>query len=87
MLGASVDLSIDHLRSKEETVLLNLNRYRSTPKELVILGRENKKQLEDRIEDRITKMESERKSPRYVKGVHKSVKSWPVHNGVDRSQT
>jgi hypothetical protein len=35
------------------------------------------------IEDHITKMESERKSPGYVEGVLKSVKSWLVHNEIE----
>lgn len=54
-----------------------------TPRELVALGRKNRKQLEDLIEDHITKMESESKSPGYVEGVLKSVKSWLIHNEIE----
>lgn len=54
-----------------------------TPKELVALGKKNKKELEDLIQDHITKMESEGKSPGYVEGVLKGVKSWLVHNEIE----
>lgn len=54
-----------------------------TPKELVVLGRENKKKLEDLVEDHVTKMESERKSPGYIAGILKGVKSWLVHNEIE----
>jgi len=53
------------------------------PKELVELGRKDRKKLEDMIEDHITKMESERKSPGYIAGILKGVKSWLVHNEIE----
>jgi len=53
------------------------------PKELAVLGKENRKQVEDLIEDHITKMETENKSPGYVEGVLKAVKSWLIHNEVE----
>ena len=53
------------------------------PKELVTFGKESRKQLEDMIEDHITRMESEGKSPGYVEGVLKAVKSWLVHNEIE----
>jgi integrase len=54
-----------------------------TPKELTALGKKNKKQLEDLIQDHITKMESESKSPGYIAGILKGVKSWLVHNDIE----
>jgi len=54
-----------------------------TPKGLVDLGRKNRKRLEDMIEDHITRMESERKSPGYIAGILKGVKSWLVHNEIE----
>jgi len=54
-----------------------------SPKELVDLGRRDRKKLEDMIEDHITKMESERKSPGYIAGILKGVKSWLVHNEIE----
>jgi hypothetical protein len=54
-----------------------------TPQELVVLGKESRKQVEDLIEDHITRMESESKSPGYVEGVLKAVKSWLIHNEVE----
>lgn len=54
-----------------------------TPKVFVDLGRKNRKRLEDLIEDHVTRMESEGKSPGYVEGILKSVKSWLVHNEIE----
>jgi len=54
-----------------------------TPKELVELGRSNRKELEDLIQDHITKMESEGRSPGYIEGVLKGVKSWLAHNEIE----
>jgi hypothetical protein len=46
-----------------------------SPKELVELGRKNRKRVEDLIEDHITKMDYERKSPGYVEGILKAITS------------
>jgi len=54
-----------------------------TPTTLADLGRKNRKELEDLIEDHITKMESEGKSPGYITGILKGVKSWLVHNEIE----
>lgn len=54
-----------------------------TPITLSNLGRKNRKKLEDLIEDHITKMESEAKSPGYITGILKGVKSWLVHNEIE----
>jgi hypothetical protein len=42
-----------------------------SPKELVNLGKTARKQLEDLIQDHVTRMESEAKSPGYVAGILK----------------
>jgi hypothetical protein len=54
-----------------------------TPKELIALGTKSKKGLEDLIQDHITRMESENKSPGYIEGVVKGVKSWLIHNDIE----
>jgi len=54
-----------------------------TPKELIALGNEDTKKLEDLILDHITKMESEKKSPGYISGIIKGVKSWLAHNDIE----
>lgn len=54
-----------------------------TPATLADLGRKNRKELEDLIEDHITRMESEGKSPGYITGILKGVKSWLVHNEIE----
>ena len=53
------------------------------PKELVELGRRDRKQLEDMVEDHITMMDSKRKSPGYIAGIIKGVKSWLAHNEIE----
>lgn len=54
-----------------------------TPQQLVDLGRADRKKLEDLLEDYVTKMEAENKSPGYVAGVMKGIKSWLIHNEVE----
>lgn len=51
-----------------------------TPKELIDMGRTDRKRLEDLINDHITRMESEGKSPGYIVDVLEGVKSWFVDN-------
>ncbi len=53
-----------------------------TPKELVDLGRRNRKKLEDMMEDHVTRMESQKKSPGYIAGILKGARSWLAHNEV-----
>jgi len=54
-----------------------------TPITLADFGRKNRRELEDLIEDHITRMESEGKSPGYITGILKGVKSWLVHNEIE----
>ena len=77
-------------RGSPSTAEVNLRRlglfceqHELTPLELVNIGRRNRKELEDLIQDHITKMESEGKSPGYVEGILKALKSWLVHNEVE----
>ena len=54
-----------------------------TPKELVNLGRKDRRRLEDNVQDHVTKMELDGKSPGYIAGILKGVKSWLVHNEIE----
>ena len=54
-----------------------------SPKQLVQLGRENRKQLEDLVQDHVTKMELENKAPGYIAGIMKSIRSWLLHNEIE----
>lgn len=54
-----------------------------SPKQLVQLGRENRKQLEDLVQDHVTKMDLENKAPRYIAGIMKSIRSWLLHNEIE----
>jgi hypothetical protein len=54
-----------------------------TPQELANLGKTARKRLEDLIQDHVTRMESEDKSPGYIAGILKGVKSWLAHNEVE----
>jgi len=54
-----------------------------TPRELVQLGKSHRKKLEDMIQDYISKLEDEGKSPGYITGFPKTLKSWLEHNEVE----
>jgi hypothetical protein len=54
-----------------------------TPRKLVQLGKSNRKQLEDIIQDCISKLEDDGKSPGYITGFPKTLKSWLEHNEVE----
>jgi hypothetical protein len=54
-----------------------------TPMELVQLGKNKRKQLEDMIQDYISKLEDEEKSPGYIIGFPKTLKSWLEHHEVE----
>ena len=59
------------------------NQNNTSPKQLITLGKENRKQLEDLVQDHITKMERENKSPGYIAGIMKSIRSWLLHNEIE----
>jgi integrase len=59
------------------------NQNNLSPKQLVMLGQQNRKQLEDLVQDHTTKMEMENKSPGYIEGILKSVRSWLLHNEIE----
>jgi hypothetical protein len=54
-----------------------------TPHDLITIGSDNQKQLEDLLFDHITWMEDSDKSPGYIEGVLKALKSWLRHHGID----
>jgi len=54
-----------------------------TPKSLVALGYRNHRKLEDLIQDHVTEMERQGKSPGYITGILKGVRSWLAHNEVE----
>ncbi|MDQ1279785.1 MAG: hypothetical protein QG670_1047, partial [Thermoproteota archaeon] len=54
----------------------------TTPKELLEKARRDLKSLQDSIDDMITELESNRKSPGYVRGLIKAVRSWLRYNDV-----
>jgi len=56
---------------------------KTSPAELVRLGRRSRKALEDLIQDQVTRMEKQENSPGYIAGMTKGVKSWLAHNEVE----
>jgi len=55
----------------------------TTAGELAMLGRTNRKAVEDLLQDHVSKMEKEGKAPGYISGFIKAVKSWLDHNEVE----
>lgn len=54
-----------------------------TPKSLAALGRKSRRKLEDLVQDHVTEMERDGKSPGYIAGILKGLKSWLSHNDVE----
>jgi len=54
----------------------------TTPKGLLDKSRSDLKSFQDSLEDMVTKLESEKKSPGYIRGLLKSVRSWLRYNDV-----
>ncbi len=54
-----------------------------SPQTLVELGKTNRKQLEDLIQDYVTRLEKEKKAPGYIAGLVKSARSWLDHNEIE----
>lgn len=54
-----------------------------SPGELANLGRRDRKKLDDLMQDHVTRMELEKKSPGYIGGMMKGVKSWLAHNDIE----
>ena len=54
----------------------------TTPQDLLDKSRGDVKGLQDSLEDLVTSLESEKKSPGYIKGLIKSVRSWLRYNDV-----
>jgi len=54
-----------------------------TARQLVELGKGERKTVEDLLQDHVTRMEEQGKAPGYISGVVKAVKSWLDHSGVE----
>jgi hypothetical protein len=54
-----------------------------SPSELAALGKHDRKKLKDLIQNYITTMEADEKSPGCIAGILKGVKSWLAHNEVE----
>jgi hypothetical protein len=54
----------------------------TTPKGLLDKSRSDLKGFQDSLEDLVTRLESEKKSPGYIRGLLKSVRSWLRYNDV-----
>ncbi|MCW4038951.1 MAG: site-specific integrase [Candidatus Bathyarchaeota archaeon] len=54
----------------------------TTPKGLLNKSRSDLKVFQDSLEDLVTRLESEKKSPGYIRGLLKSVRSWLRYNDV-----
>jgi len=54
----------------------------TTLKGLLVTSRTYIKGFQDSLEDLVTKLESEKKSPGYIRGLLKSVRSWLRYNDV-----
>lgn len=52
------------------------------PNEIVSLAKSDLSLFQDTLEDIVAKLESERKSPGYIMGIVKSVKSWLRYNDI-----
>lgn len=54
-----------------------------TAKQLIVLGKSDRKAVEDLIQDHVTRMEGQGKAPSYISGIIKAVKSWLDHNEAE----
>ena len=57
--------------------------HHMTSHDLIALGTKDQKALEDLLFDHITKMEANDKSPGYIEGMLKALKSWLRHHAID----
>ena len=55
----------------------------TTAKQLTTLGKNDRKVLEDLLQDHVTRMEKHGNAPSYISGVIKAVKSWLDHNEIE----
>jgi hypothetical protein len=54
----------------------------TTPKGLLSTSKNNFKSLQDSLQDLVTRLESEKKSPGYIRGLLKSIRSWLRYNDI-----
>jgi site-specific recombinase XerD len=58
----------------------------TTPKDLLDKSRSDLKGFQDSLEDMVTRLESEKRSPGYIRGLLKSVRSWLRYNDITLSR-
>jgi len=70
--------------AKERSRILHryMRAHDTTPKELVLKAREDKKSVEDELHDFVTKLDNEGKSPGYITNYVKAVRSWLDFNDI-----
>jgi len=75
--GSPVTAEVALRRIRRSCELLGMN-----PKEMVDKARDDLARFQDMLEDLVARLESENKSPGYVTGIMKAVKSWLKYNDV-----
>jgi len=75
--GSQITANVALRRISRSSELLELN-----PKEMVEKARKDLAGFQDKLEDVVAKLESENKSPGYIAGLLKTVKSWLRYNDI-----
>ncbi|MGQ9469459.1 MAG: site-specific integrase [Nitrososphaerales archaeon] len=75
--GSPITAEVALRRLGKACELLALN-----PTQMIDEARENLAGFQDSLEDLVTRLESEGKSPGYVQGILKAIKSWLRYNGI-----
>lgn len=57
--------------------------YKTTPKKLVSIGKEDTKKLEDLLHDHVAYLESKQYAPSYIDDIPKAVRSWLSYNYIE----
>ncbi|MGI0073185.1 MAG: hypothetical protein ACREA3_05190 [Nitrosotalea sp.] len=57
--------------------------HKTTPKDLVSIGKEDPKKLEDILHDHVTDLESKKYAPSYIEDILKAVRSWFSYNYIE----
>ncbi|MCP8308969.1 MAG: site-specific integrase, partial [archaeon] len=75
--GSPVTAEVAVRRISRACELLSKN-----PKEMVDEAKSNLREFQDSLEDMVARLESEKKSPGYIQGILKVVKSWLKYNDI-----
>ena len=57
--------------------------YKISPKELVSIGKEDARKLEDLLHDHVSYLESKQYAPSYIDDILKAIKSWLFYNYIE----